>query len=255
MPDIDLNSPEIQEAINAATAAAVEEAAKNFDAKLAEETEGLKSKNSQLLGEVKKFKQKASSVPDDFDPNEWEAAREEARKAREAAAKAEGKWDEYKAELVETHQKELTGVAGERDALRTQLEDVLVNNAIMAAINHAKGNSDLLMPHVKTRVKLFDDDGKQVARVIDKDGNPRIAGAKGDYMTIEALLDEFKESDTFAPCFEGSRATGSGAGGGSGGGAVKNNPFARETLNLTEQARLKREDPEKAARLMASAKG
>lgn len=254
MPDIDINAPEIQEAIKTATAAAVAEATKDFDSKLADETEGLKNKNQQLLGEVKKFKARASSVPDDFDADEWQKIKDEAEAAREEAAKAAGKWDEYKAELVETHQTEIKGLKGERDALKSQLEDVLVNNSIMSAISHAKGNHDLLMPHVRDHVKLFDEDGQQVARVIDKTGNPRIAGAKGDFMTIEGLLEEFKESETFAPCFEGSRATGSGAGGGSGGGAAKNNPFSKESLNLTEQARLKREDPDKAARLEAAAK-
>ena len=255
MSEVDLQAPEIQEAIKAAKDAAIEEANQSFESKLAEETEGLKSKNQQLLGEVKKFKAKASSVPDDFDPDAWKTMQEEAAKAREEAAKAEGKWDEYKAELVATHQQELESLANERSALKTQLEDVLVNNSIMTAIAHAKGNADLLMPHVRGHVKLVEEDGKQIARVIDAQGNPRIHGAKGDYMTIEQLLEEFKETSTFAPCFEGSRATGSGANGSNGAGGAANNPFHKDSLNLTEQARLKREDPDKAARLQAAARG
>jgi len=251
--DIDLNAPEIQEAIKAATAAAVAEATQGFETRLTEETDGLKNKNQQLLGEVKKFKTKASSVPDDFDAEAWKTMQEESAAAREAAAKAEGKWDEYKAELVETHQTEVAGVLQERDQFRGQLEGLLVDTAIMTAIGHAKGNADLLMPHVRGHVKLFDEDGVQVARVVDKAGNPRIAGAKGDFMTVEGLLEEFKETTTFAPCFEGSRATGSGANGGNGSGGTKDNPFQRDSLNLTEQARLKREDPDKAARLKAAA--
>lgn len=255
MADLDLNNEAVQSAISEATAAAVAEATAKFDGKLAEETEGLKSKNQQLLSEVKKFKAKASSIPEDFDAEAWQELKTAKQLADEEAAKAAGKWDEYKSELVETHQKEIGGLKEENGTLRGQLENVLVNNAIMGAISHAKGNPDLLMPHVRGHVKLFDDDGEQVARVVDKAGNPRIIGAKGDYMSIEQLLEEFKESDTFAPCFEGSRATGSGAGGGSGSGGVKNNPFSKETLNLTEQARLKRDDPDAAARLKAAAAG
>lgn len=255
MPDIDLNNEEVQSAIQTAVAAAVAEATTGFESKLTEETEGLKNKNSQLLSEVKKFKTKAASVPDDFDAEAWKTMQTDAEVAREAAAKAEGKWDEYKAELVTTHQTEVTGLKDENSALHLQLEGVLVNNAIMSAIGHAKGNADLLMPHIRKHVKLIDEDGEHIARVIDKSGNPRITGAKGDFMSIENLLDEYKESDTFAPCFEGSRATGGGAGGGSGSGGTKNNPFAKDSLNLTEQARLKREDPDKAERLRAAAAG
>lgn len=253
MSDIDLNDEAVKAAIKEATAAAVQEATAGFESKLAEETDGLKNKNRELLGEVKKFKAKASAVPEDFDPEAWNELKTAKQIADEEAAKAAGKWDEYKAELVETHQAEVGGLKEINGALHTQLENVLVNNAIMGAISHAKGNSDLLMPHVRRHVKLFDEDGEKVARVIDKAGNPRITGAQGDYMTIEGLLEEFKESDTYAPCFEGSRASGSGAAGGNGSGGAEANPFAKDTLNLTEQARLKREDPAKAARLQAAA--
>lgn len=254
MSEVDLSSEEVQAAIKSAQESAVKDAMKQFDARLAEETEGLKAKNHQLLGEVKKFKQKASAIPDDFDAKVWSDLKKAKLEADEEAAKAAGKWDEYKAELVQTHEKEVTGLRDQNAQLHTQLENVLVNNAIMSAISHAKGNSDLLMPHVRNHVQLFDEDGEKVARVIDKSGNPRITGAKGDFMSIEQLLEEFKESTTFAPCFEGSRATGSGAaGGGNGSGGAKANPFAKETLNLTEQARLNRDDPAAAARLKAAA--
>ena len=254
MPDIDLKDPAILEAIKTATAAAVAEATKGFNTKLETETEGLKNKNSQLLSEVKKFKTKASALPDDFDPEKYAELVAAQATADEEAAKAAGKWDEYKAELVATHETAMTGVNDENKSLKGQLENVLVTNEIMKGISAAKGNSELLMPHVRKSVKLIDEDGVQIARVLDEKGNPRIAGASGDFMTIEQLLAEFKESDTYAPCFEGSRATGSGAGGGgNGAGGAKDNPFAKNTLNLTEQARLKRDDPDAAARLQAAA--
>lgn len=254
MPDIDLKAPEVQDAIQTAVAAAVAEATTGFEAKLTETTAGLKTKNQELLGEVKKFKKTAQAIPEGFDAVKWQEMIDAQAAADEDAAKAAGKWDEYKAELVATHETEKAALLGERDQLKGQLEGVLVNNSIMAAIAHEKGNSDLLMPHVRDHVKLFDEDGELVARVIDKAGNPRITGAKGDFMSIEGLLEEFKETDTFAPCFEGSRSSGAGAGG-DGSGGTKNNPFASDSLNLTEQARLNREDPNKAARLKAAASG
>lgn len=257
MPDIDLSNEEVKAAIaEAAKEQAATIAEEIAAAKVAEETEGLKNKNAQLLGEVKKFKAKASSIPDDFDPEAWSTMREEAEKAREEAAKQAGKWDEYKAELVEQHKQREKELLDQTGNLKGQLENVLINNEIMSAIGKAKGNAELLMPHVRKHVSLVDDgDGKQVARVLDANGNARIIGSNGDYMTIEQLLSEFKESTTYAPCFEGSRATGSGANGGKNNGAsgANDNPFAKDTRNLTEQARILRENPDEAARLKAAA--
>lgn len=256
MSDIDLNDEAVQAAIEKAADERAQELAGDVEAKIAEATEGLKSKNQQLLSEVKRFKQKVQGVPEDFDPEEWERIKAERAKAEEDRAKEEGRWEEYKQELVDQHKEREAAVAQERDQFRSQLENVLIDNAIIGAISKAKGNAELLQPHVRRHVKLFEDDGKLNARVVDQSGNPRIAGAEGDYMTIEGLLEEFKKSDTYAPCFEGSRATGSGAGGnGNGSGGAVKNPFARDTLNLTEQARLKRDDPEAAARLQKAAAG
>jgi len=49
------------------------------------------------------------------------------------------------------------------------------------------------------------------------------------------------------------KPTGSGATGNNGGAKTTPNPFKKETLNLTEQARLKSEDPQLAARLQSEA--
>lgn len=257
MPDVDLNSTEVKQAIADAVSAATREATAglqaSIDTAVGTATEGLKTKNQELLGEVKKFKTKSKVVPDGFDPVKYQEMLDANAAADEEAAKAAGKWDEYKAELVETHKTEMATLRTENESLHGQLENVLVTNEIMSAISKAKGNSDLLMPHVRKHVKLIEEEGAMVARVIDKAGNARIAGAEGDFMTISGLLDEFKATDVYAPCFEGSRATGSGAGGSGGSGGADNNPFAKDTLNLTEQARLRREDPQAATRLQKAA--
>jgi len=253
MPDVDLKSPEVKAAIAEAVKEATGGLQKQIDTAVSKATEGLKSKNTELLGEVKKFKTKASTVPDDFDVKAYEEMLKAQTDAAEDAAKQAGKWDEYKAELVAEHKTREAELLQGNEKLKAQLENVLVTNEIMGAIGRAKGNSDLLMPHVRTQVKLIEENGEQVARVIDKAGNARISGAEGDFMNIEQLLGELKESETFAPCFEGSRATGSGAGGSGSGGAGGDNPFSKDTLNLTEQARLKRVDPVAAERLKKAA--
>ncbi len=66
------------------------------------------------------------------------------------------------------------------------------------------------------------------------------------------LLENIKQEYPFL--FDGTKASGSGATG-SGGGAANTtkNPFKKETLNLTEQAKLMKTDPALAAQLKAAA--
>ena len=71
MPDVDLKSPEVKAAIAAAVQEATGGLQTKIDEAVATATEGLKAKNTELLGEVKKFKTKAKVVPDDFDPEKW----------------------------------------------------------------------------------------------------------------------------------------------------------------------------------------
>ena len=43
---------------------------------VAEQTEGLRRKNSELLGEVKKLKGRSKDLPEDFDPEQWKALKD-----------------------------------------------------------------------------------------------------------------------------------------------------------------------------------
>ena len=93
------------------------------------------------------------------------------------------------------------------------------------ALNKHKGNVELLLPHVKSMTRVEQDgNGNFVARVVDQDGHPRISMKQGsqDPMTIDELVGGMKTSDTFAPAFAGSGATGSGATGNSAGSAGTN---------------------------------
>jgi hypothetical protein len=73
---------------------------------------------------------------------------------------------------------------------------------------------------------------------------------------LTAFIETLKEDDDWAIYFEGSGATGSGAGvraGAQAGGVSSKNPFATGSANATEASRLYQENPQRAKTLMAEA--
>ncbi len=83
-----------------------------------------------------------------------------------------------------------------------------------------------------------------------------LAGPEWDPTTLTAFIETLKEDDDWAIYFEGSGATGSGAGvrsGSQAGGVSSKNPFATGSTNATEAARMFQENPQRAKTLMAEA--
>ena len=71
----------------------------------------------------------------------------------------------------------------------------------------------LLLPHVRRYLKRVEEGDDFKVIVVDDKGNPRVAGANGDLMTVEQLVAEMKTKDEYAGGFKGTGASGSGAGG------------------------------------------
>lgn len=181
-----------------------------------EDVNGLKSalgaertKREQLERDVIKFK--------DLDP---EKAREALAKlaefegidpTKEADKIANTKFEAAKAQLLEKHQADL-GALNERNGHLTKtVESLLIDAAATAALAEAKGSVELLLPHVKSQVRVKELDGKFTVEVIDAAGNGRIADGKGTPMDIKGLVAEMRKSKTFAAGFEGSGHEGSGS--------------------------------------------
>jgi len=80
---------------------------------------------------------------------------------------------------------------------------------------------------------------------------------EGETLTgIQEQLGELRETDAYLFHSDRDRLSGREPMSGSGGGSsneLRNNPFKKETLNLTEQSKLMRENPELAKRLQAAA--
>ncbi len=126
------------------------------------------------------------------------------------------------------------------EKLTKSLEGHLLDGNAMKLANEIAAKPEyveLLMPHIRHRLKLEDgEDGAQIVRILDKDGKPSASN-----------LDDFKKelmgNKAFSAILTGSKASGGGAsgGGGSGGGA----PSGKKLSEMTSQERIdfQRADP------------
>jgi hypothetical protein len=130
-------------------------------------------------------------------------------KAEEDKLNKAGEWDKLKAQMNEKHQAELKAKDDALGKLRQALERHLVDAAATNAIAEAKGVPKLLLPHVRSSVRVVEEDGNFEVRVVDDKGDPRVNG-KGDPLTIADLVGEMRQSEVFGRAFEASGRTGSG---------------------------------------------
>lgn len=185
---IDLNDKAVKDAIAAAVAEAVEEA-----------TSGLKTKNQELLGKLKKAQQGSTIDPADFEALERERdqLKVDLTAANKAATKATNdlKAANERAEQAEGFTSKLL--------IDNGLNEALVKNGVVNPV-HQKAAKAMLAG----QVQIVDDAGNKVPKVGDK--------ALADFVKTWADGDEGKHFVT-AP---------SGNGGGAGNGNPPRNPNA-----------------------------
>lgn len=143
-------------------------------------------------------------------PEEISDLLEAQQKVEEERATKSGEWDKLKQQMLEKHQVEIAKKDDAIKAMRGHLERYLVDAAGTAAIAEAKGVPALLLPHVKSAVRVIEDNGEFVVRVVGADGNPRVNG-KGDFLSIADLVGEMRQSEVYGRAFEPSGTSGGGA--------------------------------------------
>lgn len=185
--------------------------------------DGLKRKTQELLAEVKEERAKRREL--------------EAEKERIEQERLER--DQNYKELSERHKKEAEALRQELDDLRREnankaLEGVATELGAEYGSNAA--NAKILKRILRDELDFVD--GQVVAK---------------NHASIQDLVAHMEQSGDYASLWKGSQAAGGGALGANGGGAAMANPWKPDERNLTEQARIKRENPQLAARLMAEA--
>lgn len=119
--------------------------------------------------------------------------------------------EKVKTDLQNQHQRELQAHQQRVEALQTQLYDQLVSNEATKAISEEKGVPELLMPFIKDKVKVQEEDGKFAVFVVDEQGDQRFSGVTGQPMSIKELVGEMKQDQRFGRLFESETPSGGGA--------------------------------------------
>jgi hypothetical protein len=125
--------------------------------------------------------------------------------------------EEVRQAVAESSAKEIAARDARLMEKDRQIEDYLVGGEITREVAKADGNIELLMPHVRGRVRLVDaDGGKKAVEVLAQNGKP-LYKSDGTPGTIADIIPEFVQR--FPGAFKASGATGSGAQGSATGSA------------------------------------
>lgn len=178
------------------------------------DTEGLKAKADELLGETKRERELRKAAED-----RAKALEDAQQKALEDNARAKGDVDS----LTKSHDERIAKIneenTGKMSVLQKQIYDLTVGQAATNIANELsiKGSADVLLPHIQNRLSLdTDQDGNQKMWVLDA------TGKKTD-RTLDELKQEFRATEAFKPLIAAGGASGSGANGansGAGGNGV-----------------------------------
>lgn len=122
----------------------------------------------------------------------------------------------YKEKLIK-REAELTA---QINGLNGHINTMLVDNVAIGMASKISTSPDLILPHIKGRLRTEFVDGKPVTRVLAQDGTISAA-------TLEDLSNEMVANKAFAPIIIGSKASGSGAEGGHGSGAPGKLDYAK----------------------------
>jgi hypothetical protein len=185
---------------------------------------------------------------DGLDPDAAREALEKIQAAEEGKLKDKGEFEQLKGKIEERHRGELAKVQTEIQRRDGFISRLLIENAITAAIEKAG-----VLPQYREAVKaLMYQRGPKV--VADGDDYRAYFDTDMGEAAVGTYVETWARGDEAAAFLPPSGKSGGGAnptGGHGGGGRV--NPWKAETLNLTEQGRIMREDPALAAQLKAAA--
>ena len=113
-----------------------------------------------------------------------------------------------------------------------------IDQTIDQAVEMAGGSKQLLRPHIRSQVRIIEQEGERLLEVIDSNGKPRQT-QDGHLFDLEMLLTELKASDVFAPAFQNSTMSGGGmkpVGSDQGSGSISRQDQSAVNANIKEIA-------------------
>ncbi len=239
---VDLNAPEIQEAIQKA---------------VDEQVKGLKDKNSELLGKNKDLNTELTGIKKQLEGLDLTAVKELLSKANideESKLIAEGKIDEViqkrTEKMKQDHDKQLQAEsdrANKAEAYANQFKQSVVKGQIAQAFSGIGGLAEATDDVTALAQSMFALDEKGNAVMIDANGETVIGKDGSTPLSPKEWVESLRETKSyFFPKPQGSGATGNQGGKGQ---SDITNPDG--SLNLTKLGNLQKQNPQLAKELAA----
>jgi len=146
---------------------------------------------------------------------DWDPDKKLAEAKTQFEKQLSDKYANMEKSLTKKHADETDVLTKRLETQRGQLQKSLIGSAAVKAISEAGGSAELLLPIVERQAQMRElDDGQFVVEVLDAEGKARISPESGSTaaMTISELIAELKQDEKFGRAFDGSSASGSGAG-------------------------------------------
>jgi len=118
--------------------------------------------------------------------------------------------DKIRSEFAQAHQGEITKHMNRSTALQSQLYAVLVDQAATLAVADAKGAPELVLPFIRTQVKVQEEDGKFNVYVVDGSGDRRYSATTGQPLSIKELVAEMRADKRYGRLFDADAPAGGG---------------------------------------------
>ena len=218
---------------------------------------GLREENAKWRKRVREIEERLEKL-DGVDPDEYQQLKEAQVQAERDKLAKNGEFDKIKDQLMQGHAKELgkkdeeiIGLKSKVSTLEIELHNTILDNAITIEAAAAKClNPALLALQIKNEAKIeITDDGRRVIKLLDDSGTTKF-NSKGDNMSVKDRIAEMKQDEAFAMLFEGG-IQGAGSGTGNARAGRLQNPWKKESFNLTKQGQIIRENPDLAKRFAA----
>lgn len=145
------------------------------------------------------------------DPEEYHRLKAEAEERTTKGHLDKGEFEKIKEQMAAKHLADIQSKDSVITNYRSALEQHLIDAQATAAIAEAKGIPQLLLPHIKGRVKVLEENGQFKVQILNAAGGQMVADAAGTPATFKHLIDEFKADPIYGRAFEGTGASGGGA--------------------------------------------
>jgi hypothetical protein len=208
------------------------------------ETRGLQKKNGDLIADEKKLKEQLKTAEEKTAEGAQRVVQLEEQLRKNDPDEARKMWESEHQKQLKAIEKEKADLSEERDRFKTSHYTRLRNDAINEGIKDLQfvdGLRDGFVARVLTMHSFEPKEDGDSVKFFNK-----------DYKPIEDVMREFALSAE-GKAYIKNASTGGGAGGSKMAPGTVKNPWAKDTLNLTEQARLIKENPQLAVSMKAQA--